>query len=94
MGQLTDCWHQLSSYGQYIIFPCCCIACHMSSMSELVGVVQIFLCLLLTRSCLAEEFDFSLFLFEVSWLSRSLSLGGVAFHLLAVTVCRSGQFQG
>ena len=22
-GQLTDCWHQMSSYGQYILFLCC-----------------------------------------------------------------------
>ena len=38
-GQLTDCWHQMSSYDQYILFLCCCIVCHMSSMSGLVGAV-------------------------------------------------------
>ena len=38
-GQLTDCWHQMSSCVQYILFLCCCIVCHMSSMSGLVGAV-------------------------------------------------------
>ena len=47
--QLTDCWHQMNSYGQCILFFYPCIVCRMLSVSELMGAVQIYLCLSLTK---------------------------------------------
>ena len=89
-GQLTDCWHQMSSYDQYILVLCCCILYHMSSRSGLVDAVLICLCLLLTKSCLVVEFGFLLCPFEVRWWPHSQSFDDEGFHWLVGIICMRG----
>ena len=65
----------MSNYGPYIQFLCC-IVCHTSSVSGLVGAVSMCLCLLLTRSYPVGEFGFSLCPIAVRWWPHNQSLNG------------------